>query len=138
MRLNRTILILLLDFQSSHWDLTTNRILIRDIKLLGWSCDLMQVRLLFFKSKVMIFLKLFHRLKLYHLHSFKMKKMSKNIFIRSLRFVCTLYSIIYQAQFPDKETSYYWKLFLILVVAKFNSRITTFGQRRAKFSIREI
>ena len=37
----------------------------------------MQMRLLFFKSKVMIFLKLFHRLKLYNLHSFELKKMSE-------------------------------------------------------------
>ena len=43
---NKTVL----HFRNSHWDLTTNRILIREIKLLGCPCDLMPVRLLFFSN----------------------------------------------------------------------------------------
>ena len=56
---------------------------------------------------------------LYDLHAVKMQNKSENIFIKSLRFVCTLHSII-------KET-YYRQLFLILVAATFNTHKATFG-----------
>ena len=39
-----------LHFRNSHWDLTTNRILTREIKLLGCPWDLMPAKLLFFSN----------------------------------------------------------------------------------------
>ena len=41
--------------------LTTNRILTHEINLFGCPCNLIQARPLFFKSKVMTFVKLIHR-----------------------------------------------------------------------------
>ena len=41
--------------------LTTNRILTHEMNLFGCPCNLIPARPLFFKSKVMIFVKLIHR-----------------------------------------------------------------------------
>ena len=41
--------------------LTTNRILTHEINLFGCPCNLIPAKPLFFKSKVMIFVKLIHR-----------------------------------------------------------------------------
>ena len=102
----------------------------------------MPARLSFFKVKAIIsnyftYLQAIE-INLYHLHSVKMQKISENIFIRSLKFMCTLHCNIYQTQFPGKETSYYRQLFLILVVAKFNICKATFEGRKARFNIRQI
>ena len=61
LRLTLTVLILILHLQNSHWDSTSNRTLTSEIKVLGCPRDLMPVRILFLKFKVIIFLKLFHR-----------------------------------------------------------------------------
>ena len=63
----------------------------------------------------------------YHLCSVKIQKMSETILLIILRFVYTLHSKIFQTQFLGKEISYYWQLFLILEVAKFNRRKANFG-----------
>ena len=97
--LSLTVLILILHFQNSHWGLTSNRMLTREIRLLASPCDLMPERLLFLKIKVITFFSNY----IYQKIIFTICILSKNIFIRSLRFVCTLHSNIYQTQFPGKE-----------------------------------
>ena len=97
--LSLTVLILILHFQNSHWDLTSNRMLTREIRLLASPRDLMPERLLFLKIKVITFFSNY----IYQKIIFTICILSKNIFIRSLRFVCTLHSNIYQTQFPGKE-----------------------------------
>ena len=97
--LSLTVLILILHFQNSHWGLTSNRMLTREIRLLASPRDLMPERLLFLKIKVITFFSNY----IYQKIIFTICILSKNIFIRSLRFVCTLHSNIYQTQFPGKE-----------------------------------
>ena len=97
--LSLTVLILILHFQNSHWGLTSNRMLTREIRLLASPCDLMPERLLFLKIKVITFFSNY----IYQKIIFTICILSKNIFIRSLRFVCNLHSNIYQTQFPGKE-----------------------------------
>ena len=97
--LSLTVLILILHFQNSHWGLTSNRMLTREIRLLVSPRDLMPERLLFLKIKVITFFSNY----IYQKIIFTICILSKNIFIRSLRFVCTLHSNIYQTQFPGKE-----------------------------------
>ena len=97
--LSLTVLILILHFQNSHWGLTSNRMLTREIRLLPSPCDLMPERLVFLKIKVITCFSNY----IYQKIIFTICILSKNIFIRSLRFVCTLHSNIYQRQFPGKE-----------------------------------
>ena len=129
-----TVLILILHFQNSHWGLNSNRMLTREIKLLGCPCDLMPERLLFLKIKIIYFFTNY----IYQKNILTICILSENIFTRSLRFVCTLHSNIYQTQFSGKETSYYQQLFLILVVANFNTSKASFGWKKVRFNTREI
>ena len=109
----KSVLILILHFQNSHWGLTSNRMLTREIKLLGCPCDLMPERLLFLKFEVILFFSNY----IYQKNIFTICILSENIFTRSLRFVRTLHSNIYQTQFPGKEIS-----LLPTVVSNFGSR----------------
>ena len=98
-----TVLKLILHFQNSHWGLTSNRMLTREIKLTGCPCDLMPERLLFLKIKVIFLFQIIFTKK----NIYTICILSENIFTRSLRFLCTLHSNIYQTQLPGKEISYY-------------------------------
>ena len=87
--LTLTVLILILHFQNSHWGLTSNRMLTREIKFLGCPCDLMPERLFFLKIKVMIFFQIIFTKKIYLPFAFCQK-----IFLSEVSDSCVLCTII--------------------------------------------
>ena len=88
--LSLTVLILILHFQNSHWGLTSNRMLTREIKLLGCPCDLMLARLLFLKIKVIIFFHIFFYLPFAFCQYVKYRK----IFLSEVSDSCVLCTVI--------------------------------------------
>ena len=92
--LTLTVLILILHFGNFHWDSATNKILTREIKVVGWPCDL--ILILFFKIKLNFFSNYFTDF-LQTIEIVRNRKLSKcrkqKIFFSEVSDSCILYTV---------------------------------------------
>ena len=137
--LTLTVLILILHFENPNWYLTKNRILTREIKVLGWLCDWMPARLLFSKSKVIIFsscCKSYRQSKLI----FTISVLSK---YRKYFYHKSQIRVYFPQQYLQDTISRQRNIklqafFSNLVATKFNTHKATSGWRKTKLNTHEI